>query len=337
MSRISLIVYLSYQTDFAKSQPKIFKTVIAYEHYTTHSWKITEIDFELIKYFCQEEEKKLKHRSTFLLMSSYKIEMIGDWSEYVNCIVGDIRKKLSQLYYVEMKQIVSDVIFYYDLKSFCSLDCLVCLLPSVPNSGIFLFSPQQEELKSVYETLCKEFLKRKGKSSVNVDNHRSSFYGGEMMSSHYPLSAPNPPYNKESNEVLTIGSMRVKIYQASILDAKVDAIVNAANKNLTHEAGVSRIISQAAGQEYVEECGWLLRKNGPSLQTAKCYRSNPGRLKSKFTYILHAVGPRWSEYREKEDCINRLAATMKNILEAAEAFGIVSVAMPAIGSGKINT
>ena len=333
---------MSFQTDLAKFQPKLFIAGFACEHLnTSYCWKVTEVEYELIKYFCKEEEEKLKRRSTFLfnLKPSRMIERMGNWSEDVNCIVEDIRKKISQLYYVEMIQIVSDEIYLYsDLKGFCTLNCLVCQFPSVPNSRIFLFSPQQEELKSVYETLCKEFLRRKGKSSVNVDNdnYRSSLYGGKMVSSHYPSSAPSPPNNKESNEVLTIGSMRVKIYQASILDAKVDAIVNAANKNLTHEAGVSRIISQAAGQEYVKECGWLLQKNGPTLQTAKCYRSNPGRLKSKFTYILHAVGPRWSEYRENEDCINRLAATMKNILEAAEASGIVSVAMPAIGSGKIN-
>lgn len=331
---------MSFQTDLAKFQPKLFKAGFTCEHLnTSYCWKVTEVEYELIRYFCQEEEEKLKRRSTFLFSSPRMIERMGNWSEDVNCIVEDIRKKISQLYYVEMIQIVSDEIYLYsDLKGFCTLNCLVCQFPSVPNRGIFLFSPQQEELNSVYETLCKEFLRRKGKSSVNVDNdnHRSSLYGGKMVSSHYPSSAPKTPNNKESNEVLTIGSMRVKIYQASILDAKVDAIVNAANTNLTHEAGVSRIIRQAAGQEYVEECGWLLRKNGPSLQTAKCYRSNPGRLKSKFTYILHAVGPRWSEYREKEDCINRLAATMKNILETAETLGIGSVAMPAIGSGKID-
>lgn len=267
------------------------------------------------------------------------IRKIGDLSKDISCIVEDIRKKISQLYYVEMNQIVSDTFQNHELRSLCTHDCLVCQFTSEPNRGIFLFSPQQEVLNSFCERLCKEFQKRKGKSSLNVgyNTHRSSLYGGKMVSPHYPSSAPNPPNNKESNEVLTIGSMRVKIYQASILDAaKVDAIVNAANTNLTHEAGVSRIISQAAGQEYVDECGWLLRKNGPSLQTAKCYPSNPGRLKSKFTYILHAVGPRWSEYREKEDCINRLAATMKNILETAETLGIGSVAMPAIGSGKID-
>lgn len=281
---------------------------------------------------------RLNYRSAFIFSSPYMISKIGDLSKDISCLVEDIRKKISQLYYVEMDQIMSDTFYNHELRSLCNHDCLVCQFTSEPNRGIFLFSPQQEVLKSFCEHLCKEFQKRKGKSSLNVGNntHRSSLYGGKMVSSHYPSSAPNPPNNKESNEVLTIGSMRVKIYQASILDTEVDAIVNAANKNLTHEAGVSRIISLAAGQEYVKECGWLLRTNGPTLQTAKCYQSNPGRLKSKFAYILHAVGPRWSEYREKEDCIKLLAATLKNILETAETLGIGSVAMPAIGSGKID-
>ena len=332
-------MFISFQADFAKSQLKLFEADFACVHEKfSHTWKLTEIQFELMKYFCQEEERKLNHRSAYIYPSL--IRWIGDWSVDINCIVEDIKKKLSQLFYVEMNQMVSDKFNYSDLRSLCTSCCLVC---KFPKRGIFLFSPQKDVLCRTYEDLCMKFAEKKVESeylsTLNSSDIHSSFMleGKKRSSLHYTPTALNPPSKEETIEDSIIGSMRVKIYKKSILDTKVDAIVNAANKYLTNEAGVSHTICQAAGPEYLEECRQLLQKNGvPSLQPSKCYYSRSGRLQSKFRYILHAVGPRWMDFEKEEDCIHCLTSTVRKILETADVLLIASVAMPAIGSGKLT-
>lgn len=333
---------MSFQTDFAKNQPKLFEAVIPCEYSFTSSqqWKITEVEYELIKYFCKEEERKLERRSTVIYQYSRIIERVGSQSEEVNCIVEDIRKKLSHLYYVEMNQMVSDKFYNHDLGSFCTSYCLVC---KFPNRGMLLFSPQKDLLFSTYETVCNEFEKKKAESeyssAANYDFgiHSSSIHRKKMSNSHTLFSTVNQKNNEECNEEKTFGSLRVKIYEKSILGTKVEAIVNAANKNLTHETGVSRTICEAAGHEYMKGCRQLLKENAApsSLKTSKCYWSNPGGLRSKFRYILHAVAPCWIDFENDKDCSHCLAATVKNILETADSLRICSVAMPALGSGTI--
>lgn len=337
------IQFLSFQGNYASSDPKLFSCKFVYEDlYLKHRWKITDIQYKLIKYFCCQEEEKLKHRSTCIYSHTHTIECIDAvLSEEIKSIVKEIETKLSEIWYVEMNQSVSDELRYNSsfLQRLNTTDCLVY----VPDRRICIFSSYKHHLYDASEALCTEFKKRKGVNSgtnckfrSNPDDMSTQVFSSDRSYSSTSLSSSTSSSvtnNQENDEVL-IGSLKVKVSFGSILNAKVDAIVNAANDCLTFDAGVSSVIHKAAGYFYERGCLTLLRQENSILQTSKCYASDPGRLKDKFKLILHAVGPRWDDYVLKEECIFCLANTVTNVLNMADSSYFASVAMPAISSGS---
>lgn len=317
------------------SDPRVCDSYFIYENIVVHKWKLTKVQYQLVRYFCSQEEEKLKNRSTYICSYTHTIESCGSvLSKEIVSTVKDIKSKISQLRFVEMNQSVSDELRYSSLmRRLNTADCLVC----VPDRRICIFGSSVLHLWNAFEALCTEFEKRNGSSSgtnfkltrnpvLSVDRSYSSTTSSTTASS----SVSN---NQEKHEAM-IGLMRVKVYNGSILDAKVEAIVNAANEGLTFDAGVSRDIHKAAGFVYEMDCKTLLQKEN-LLKTSKCYQSDPGRLRDKFRYILHAVGPHWTDYEKKEDCMYLLADTVTNVLKMADSLFIASVAMPAISSGKV--
>jgi O-acetyl-ADP-ribose deacetylase (regulator of RNase III) len=114
--------------------------------------------------------------------------------------------------------------------------------------------------------------------------------------------------------------------RGSLLDAPVDAIVNAANGHLAHGGGVAGIISSAAGPAVQQESDSLIRRNGP-LPTGSAAVTGAGRL--PFKGVIHAVGPRQGEGSEEEKLVQALTAAF----ESAKERGWNSVAFPAVSSG----
>lgn len=327
------------------SDPKCSDCHFVYKNFdTTHQWKITEVQYKLIRHFCSKEEEKLMKMSTYIYEYAQTIESYGTvLSKEIKCIVRDIEKKLSQLWYAEMNQVVSDELRNsFDFKRLTTTSCLVCDPTFLPGTGILIFSPSFDCLCEVYKAVCSEFERKKlrdagtnfnmTRKSYDQPTSGSSVYRSNPSSTLSSSNSSSVTNNREKYEV-QIGSLKVKVYNGSILDANVRAIVNATNKSLTFDAGVSRVIRKAAGSVYEMDCKNLLQ--GPYLQTSKCYQGDPGRLGKKFIYILHAVGPHWNDYEKKEDCINLLADTVTNVLKMADSLFIASVAMPAISSGKV--
>lgn len=322
------------------SDPRVCDSYFIYENIGVHKWKLTKVQYELMRYFCSQEEEKLKNRytsdSAYIYSYTHTIESYGSvLSEEIVSTVKDIESKISQLCFVEMNRSVSDDLRFNSsfMRKLNTADCLVC----VPDGRICIFGSSVLHLYNAFEALCTEFEKRNGSSSGtnfkltrNPDLSVDRSYSSTTSSTTASSSVSN---NQENHEAM-IGLMRVKVNNGSILDAKVEAIVNAANESLTFDAGVSRVIHKAAGSVYEMECKNLLKKEDSFLQTSKCYASGPGRL-AKFKCILHAVGPCWIDYDKKEDCIYLLANTVKNVLKLADSLQISSIAMPAISSGKV--
>lgn len=329
--------------DYALSEPKVFNCHLVYGNIgTNHQWKITEVHYQLIRHFCSPEEEKLRSRSTYMFSSPYTIENTSVvLSEEIKCIVKDIESKLSQLCYFEMNQAVTDELRYsFDFKKLDTSDCLVCDPTFLPGRGFLIFSSSYDCLCEAYKALCSEFESKKmRKTQTNFNVTRKScdqpISGSSIPSSTLSSSTSLSVTNNQKNHGVQIGSVKVKVHIGSILDAKVEAIVNATNKNLKFDVGVSRVIRIAAGYPYEEKCKALLQQNGSILQTSQCYQSDPGYLGDKFKWILHAVGPHWDDCEKKEDCIHLLANTVTNVMISADCLSIGSVAMPAISSGKV--
>ncbi|XP_061194322.1 uncharacterized protein LOC133202498 [Saccostrea echinata] len=134
----------------------------------------------------------------------------------------------------------------------------------------------------------------------------------------------------EVPEILTPEGFVIKLYLQDLLETDVDVIVNAANDKMLHGAGIAAAISRRAGPDMKKECKDYIQKYG-SLPVSKAFVSGAGQL--KFKNIIHVVGPSWTDYNNKLECLKDLAKTVTNLLEKAKECKTKAVAMPTISSG----
>ena len=126
----------------------------------------------------------------------------------------------------------------------------------------------------------------------------------------------------------------VHVYKADITKLPVDAIANASNEHMAHGGGVAYAIARAAGFSLEDEGQDFIQKHGP-LKTTEVAVTTGGSLPCK--KVLHAVGPRWSDYKDKGMCQQHLVDTVYNCLLKAESLGFISIALPSISSGVVST
>jgi len=118
------------------------------------------------------------------------------------------------------------------------------------------------------------------------------------------------------------GKTRIRLVKGDITRSDSEAIVNAANSALQMGGGVAGAIRRAGGESIQQECD---RIGGTPVGTAVI--TGGGRLAAG--HVIHAVGPRMGEGREKE----KLAGATRSSLELADRHGLKSIALPAISSG----
>ena len=123
----------------------------------------------------------------------------------------------------------------------------------------------------------------------------------------------------------------VKVYKGNITNLPVDCIVNAANEDLWHGGGVAFAISKAAGQSFQDESSRWIQVHG-RLNVTQCAKTSAGRLKYK--HVIHAVGPRFTQYKTSTDAADDLKLTVINALTMAENCNMQSIAIPSISAGK---
>ena len=124
------------------------------------------------------------------------------------------------------------------------------------------------------------------------------------------------------------------VYKADITKLSVESIANACNEHLVHGGGVAYAIAGAAGFSLEDEGQDFIQKHGP-LKTTEVAVTTGGSLPCK--KVLHAVGPRWSDYTDKGMCQQHLVDTVYNCLLKAESLGFTSIALPSISSGVVST
>jgi O-acetyl-ADP-ribose deacetylase (regulator of RNase III) len=120
----------------------------------------------------------------------------------------------------------------------------------------------------------------------------------------------------------TIKGKKIKLIEGNIALLDVEAVVNAANKNLILGAGVAGAIKRYGGPSIQEECNRI----GP-IETGEAVITGAGELKAK--YVIHAVGPVAGEGQEEEKLRSATLASLK----IAKERNIKDIAFPAISSG----
>ena len=117
----------------------------------------------------------------------------------------------------------------------------------------------------------------------------------------------------------------MEIRKMSITDLDTDAIVNAANEGLRAGGGVCGAIFRAAGHEQLQAaCDRIGHcATGSAVMT-------PG-FGTKAKYIIHAVGPRWTDGRHDEPKL--LYGAYRSSLELAVQNGCRSIGFPLVSAG----
>jgi len=121
---------------------------------------------------------------------------------------------------------------------------------------------------------------------------------------------------------------RIEILHGDITTLEVDAIVNAANSELSGGGGVDGAIHHAAGSKLLDECRTIRERQG-GCPPGEAVITSGANLKAKF--IIHAVGPIWNGGMENEG--NLLASAYRNSLELAVSNSVESIAFPNISTG----
>ena len=117
----------------------------------------------------------------------------------------------------------------------------------------------------------------------------------------------------------------IVIKKISIADLATDAIVNAANDGLWAGGGVCGAIFKAAGHDKLQAaCNKIGHCNTGSAVITPGFN-----LKAK--YIIHAVGPRWTDGKHNEPKL--LYSAYRSSLELAVKNGCKSIGFPLISSG----
>lgn len=117
----------------------------------------------------------------------------------------------------------------------------------------------------------------------------------------------------------------IRLVQGDITEAKVDVVVNAANRSLMPGGGVDGAIRRAGGPEITEQTARL----GP-LDTGAAVATTAGALAAN--HVIHTVGPIWGE-ADPDESDHLLASCYRASLDLASSLGSRSVAFPNISTG----
>jgi O-acetyl-ADP-ribose deacetylase (regulator of RNase III) len=117
----------------------------------------------------------------------------------------------------------------------------------------------------------------------------------------------------------------IQIIKGDITTFQGDVIVNAANTFLIPR-GVDGAIHRAAGPQLYEAL-----KQYRSLGTGHALLTIGYLLPSP--YIIHAVGPEWDEFKNKEQAKDALVKTYHSIFDLVDHFGFKHISIPNISTG----
>lgn len=123
-----------------------------------------------------------------------------------------------------------------------------------------------------------------------------------------------------------INGKKIEVVMGDITEEKTDAIVNAANRHLSHGGGIAGAIVRKGGEIIQIESNKIIEKRGP-LKTGEALITRAGNLPCK--YVIHTVGPVWGEGDEE----NKLKRAIESSLQVATENLLKSISIPAVSCG----
>ena len=128
-----------------------------------------------------------------------------------------------------------------------------------------------------------------------------------------------------------LASVMVRVVHGDILDQRVEAITNAANEHLRHDAALAAAIAEAAGSEQLAQESQAALKR-VSLKPGGAVSTCSLALRSRgIQRIVHAVAPKFLQ--GSQSCKVQFQSAVMASLAEAESKQLTSLAIPLIGSG----
>src|SRR5436190_4091674 len=121
--------------------------------------------------------------------------------------------------------------------------------------------------------------------------------------------------------VLTVGQVSLETQRGDISQAKVDAVVNAANNHLWMGAGVAGVLKRAGGLEIEREAV----AKGP-VEIGEAVVTSGGALPAE--YVIHAA----VMGQDLQTDQSKIRKATRNSLIRARELGVASIAFPALGT-----
>ena len=209
-----------------------------------------------------------------------------------------------------------------ELKQFC--DCLKCLTIEISKLAVSIAKQVKWELFNTVVTFENNLC-------VVVGN-KEDVAATELIIKEIDINwSTSSEKNASENKFILQAGQIVVVKKGNIVNEAVDAIVNAANRNLVHGGGVAKAICTAAGSDWFQrKSSEFVQQHGP-VQIGDAVVTDSGNLKCKM--VVHAVSPSWSRDEKKQtQCTNILKELCLKSLSLTEKKGMESIAVPRLGS-----
>ena len=130
-------------------------------------------------------------------------------------------------------------------------------------------------------------------------------------------------------------NQKISLVQGSIVQIKVDAIVNAAKNTLLGGGGIDKVIHETAGSELIEKCIQIQPEKGTDIRcyTGQCKVTNTIGCKLYCDYVFHTVGPKVEDIKQMDQYKKLLHLCYENCLQTMIETNVKSIAFPCISTG----
>jgi O-acetyl-ADP-ribose deacetylase (regulator of RNase III) len=133
---------------------------------------------------------------------------------------------------------------------------------------------------------------------------------------------------KQTGNFILENGIKVKLLQGNFIHNQTTAWVNPGNEDLTNGGGLARDIAVHMGPKFTTTCEQIIReKKHLKVGEVVCIGI------SNKPIVLNALGPRWSEYKDKNLCRKRLRQTMDEVFEMASEENCRDLALSCITPG----
>ena len=297
--------------------------------------KMSMMEFSAVTFFLTKEPG---FDQLSLQLSDDGYLMVETDDEKVEKKINEIYSKVKQLYSEELALTPTE------------MDSIFAVLSELQTEGEVFVYVIREESKIVLQGDYEPVSRAKHRIEIGTGKKKQArrnrrFDTGPAPEPRIQNENTNTPYSPVSNfnassndgtfsiesKFKTAEGIEVQVYVGSILNLNVDCIVNAANENLSHGAGVAYVISRAAGYDMDKEGREYLRKYGP-IPVGECCSTTAGDL-TRYSCVIHTVGPRWNDYNNKGQCRDVLRKSVRVCLEEASRKGLSSIGIPSISAG----